>query len=382
MEKLFGELEDDIIKDYMINFMTVDDISLYCSTNNEYLEICKDNELWERLVNRDFGIHHNSIIAGEIINILNNGERNFYALYRILSELYKYDEKAIIKLIEIFLNTDNHNNIVSDMMNKLLIGKSVTELKNIYRLTLEMFNGLNSGKNIFPNSITKHSRYTETGIMIFLISIQKEIDKRLLLIILSEIKVNGKKLLKSLDKAYITDNNYSIKLEQYQNFDHKTVVLFNSKTKESYWYILSLLAYFYYYQFDHTLLLNLINKNIDNEIKHYLHNYNIYINNYIKDIIISFYANNNIFQNFIPTNPEFISLINKTLRFVKIYYITHQNPTIIQYPSQQNIELIIDIFLNKYNLYETPYITLDIVNKIRLSPIHRHIFSQFRKLIS
>ena len=36
MEKLFGELEDDIIKDYMINFMTVDDISLYCSTNNEY----------------------------------------------------------------------------------------------------------------------------------------------------------------------------------------------------------------------------------------------------------------------------------------------------------------------------------------------------------
>src|SRR3989338_6792353 len=375
MEKLFGELDDDIIKDYMINFMTVNDISLYCSTNREYSEICNDNELWGRLVNRDFGIGYNSGI--EIINILNNGERNYYELYKILSDIYKFDEEAIFMLIKIYLDTDRDKNIISVISNNLLIGKNITELKNIYRLVLTMRRDLNRGKNIFPELITENERYEVVDIINFLIGIQNRINERILLIILSMIKTNGKKLLSKLDKARLTNDNYVIKLKEYQNLDNDTIILINSRTEESYWYILSLLSDFYSFLPESSFLTSLINKNIDNETKVYLFNHNINLDKNIKETIISFYSKNNIFDNFIPANPEFISLINRTLKFVKGYYIDDKDEITLKDPSEENVESIINIFLEKYNLYETRNISVPTVYRIHIPSKYRHVFNQF-----
>src|SRR3989338_10527787 len=352
MEKLFTELDDDIIKDYMIDFMTVDDIISYCSTNTEYSEICNDNELWKKLVVRDFGILPSSITGNIIINILNNGERNYYELYKILLEIYKLDEQAIIKLVKVYLDTNKDIKIIYNILDKLLLGKNIQELRKIYQLMLKIWNDLNRRRNIFPEVITKNPEYLSADIMKLSINIQNRIDKRILLIILSLIKDNGIKLLKLLDKALIKNNNYVMKLKEYKKLDDRTIILLNSKTKESYWYILSVLAYFYGYLFDSSFLIIFINKNIDNETKNYLLNYNLNLNINIKDIIRSFYSNNDIFDNFIPTNPEFISLVNRTLTFVKGYYIFDQDIVSLKDPSQENIESIIDIFLKQYNLYQ------------------------------
>lgn len=382
MEKLFTELDDDIIKDYMIDFMTVDDIISYCSTNTEYSEICNDNELWKKLVVRDFGILPSSITGNIIINILNNGERNYYELYKILLEIYKLDEQAIIKLVKVYLDTNKDIKIIYNILDKLLLGKNIQELRKIYQLMLKIWNDLNRRRNIFPEVITKNPEYLSADIMKLSINIQNRIDKRILLIILSLIKDNGIKLLKLLDKALIKNNNYVMKLKEYKKLDDRTIILLNSKTKESYWYILSVLAYFYGYLFDSSFLIIFINKNIDNETKNYLLNYNLNLNINIKDIIRSFYSNNDIFDNFIPTNPEFISLVNRTLTFVKGYYIFDQDIVSLKDPSQENIESIIDIFLKQYNLYQNRNITLDIVDNIRIPPKYRHTRGNFRAVIN
>jgi len=230
---MIEDLPDDIKKDYMVNFMSVKDINAWCSINKDYSQICKDEELWLRLILRDFGFYNKNGFLNKFRVIVDfNKPRYFYKIYKLFTKIKLLDSDAIYILIDITLKISIYTAVGIFM--KFLGYKTIEELYEIRTILYDI-------KTPMDNQVLENIENIE-NISQLIYKYKYYVRQRQLILFVTKLKKNGKKLLNELDENLFNNhfNLYQDKIQIYNTIDQEFIDFFNSDTEISFWSLIKL----------------------------------------------------------------------------------------------------------------------------------------------
>lgn len=232
MDLEFELLPDDLKKNYIVNFLEVEEILKLCETNSEYYEVCKDNKIWKRLIYRDFNIEIHKNILKEF-HIL--GKESYYEIYIYIYEISKFETNSIKIIIDLFLKKKN---FILFLLSRITMKSSIEDLLKLERIDEDIL------VDIKDNYIYQ-SNLTEDEMNDLAYEIRELTERRIYVHTMSEINKNGKILLKKLYQTENKDIQKQIN-NKLTTIDSDIYDYLNSHTISSFWYLIYLLTMYSY----------------------------------------------------------------------------------------------------------------------------------------
>src|SRR3989338_7419750 len=337
---IIDQLADDIKKDYMINFMSVKDINILCSINKDYSKICNDEELWIRLIYRDFGFRAKGIF-GDRFNVIidKNKPRYFYRLYQLFTKIKILDRNAIEILIDILIKTNIY--LVSGLFQKFLIYKNSEQMGQITEILENLSSDITQESNsqYIPN---------KDSILELIDIYQHYIRKRQSILFAFKLRKNGEKLLNELNKAFFNNKFDTVNEDNYNNYisiDSEFIDFFNSQSQLSFWSLIKLLQ-------DNYIVFRapfIIKRILSPSTKIYIFESYQYFLQLIFDVASSFFANNLFFITFTNPMPVSFTLAINHISILVIGRFIDDLDTSLLPSHSESISKITNILLNILN---------------------------------
>src|SRR3989338_8012132 len=241
----FEILPNDLRKDYIINFLGINELVNLSKTSSEYVNLLENNEMWINLITRDFNIKINRNIFNLFRILKTIGNLSCFNIYQFLYKISKFNEQSMDIIKQIYNRTKEKTILL--MLNRLTM---LSSIKNLLSLRKQC------------NIITKENieNNQPEDIRLLALKIKELAKERIFMKTMSEIQIDGSKILKQLYNRK-NRNYYGINIDLYKKL--------NSQTTESYWFLIFLLEKYYYDEKFCILLKSLLNT----ETKKFLSNF-------------------------------------------------------------------------------------------------------------